>query len=155
MGDYLEGALPSEACAALEVHVDACAGCREVLEQMRASDGLIRGHFSEAAEARVPEGFGKALSERLEALGGVDRRRVRVRRRWSEWAPRWQVLVPTGAALAAAVFLTVSWWHDVQEAERPMPAGGEIARLHRELTQIRQSIVDMEAELESQSPNWR
>jgi anti-sigma factor RsiW len=155
MDEYVAGGLPPAAAEVLEVHVEACADCREVLEEMRASDGLIRRYFREATEARVPDGFGEALSERLEALGTADRRKARIHRGWREWIPRWQVLAPTGTALAAAVFLAFFWWKGAQDEGRPMPVGGEIARLHRELTQIKQSIADMEAELESQSPNWR
>ena len=33
--DYLEGALPAETVARLELHLDACEGCDAYLDQMR------------------------------------------------------------------------------------------------------------------------
>lgn len=35
--DYLEGALPPGEVAAVEAHLQACAGCRNYLAQMRAT----------------------------------------------------------------------------------------------------------------------
>ncbi|MCH7717978.1 MAG: zf-HC2 domain-containing protein, partial [Chloroflexi bacterium] len=47
MGDqelsaYVDGQLPSAARARLEEHVQACAACREALEELRALRGALR-----------------------------------------------------------------------------------------------------------------
>ena len=38
--DYLEGALPDEERAGLERHLETCDGCRDYVEQMRATVSL-------------------------------------------------------------------------------------------------------------------
>jgi anti-sigma factor RsiW len=46
--DYLEGALPKDDRHALEEHISGCDGCRDYVEQMRATIAL-------AGEVRQPE----------------------------------------------------------------------------------------------------
>lgn len=40
---YLEGALDAPTVAAIEAHLQLCAGCREYLEQLRTTVALVRG----------------------------------------------------------------------------------------------------------------
>jgi predicted anti-sigma-YlaC factor YlaD len=39
--DYLEGVLLSERCAQLEEHVAGCSGCRNYLEQVQLTIGML------------------------------------------------------------------------------------------------------------------
>ena len=50
--DYLEGVLSPERCAQLEEHLAGCDGCRNYLEQMRLTIGMLR---SLAQEPVFPE----------------------------------------------------------------------------------------------------
>lgn len=45
--DYLEGVLDAETMAAVEHHLSLCQGCREYLEQIRATKRAV-GHVSAA-----------------------------------------------------------------------------------------------------------
>ena len=50
---YVDGQLPSAARARLEEHVEACAACREALEEMR----VLRGALRELPRAVAPRSF--------------------------------------------------------------------------------------------------
>jgi anti-sigma factor RsiW len=40
--DFLEGALPAQQAAAVELHLAACESCRTYLEQLRQTIGLLK-----------------------------------------------------------------------------------------------------------------
>jgi hypothetical protein len=46
--DYLEGVLLSEKRAQLEEHVAGCSGCRNYLEQVRLTIGMLHTHAQES-----------------------------------------------------------------------------------------------------------
>ena len=53
MTDYLDGALPPAQAGRLERHLEACPGCTEFLDQMRAIAGSLGG----LSEASIPAGM--------------------------------------------------------------------------------------------------
>jgi anti-sigma factor RsiW len=103
---YVDGALPPRRARRVAAHLGGCPACRGA--EGRAAAALAA--FDAAGDGLLPTldvgaAFGR-VEERLDAasggLAGVQPRPAPARPRWLDW----RVLVPAGAALAAAAAVT-------------------------------------------------
>ncbi|MHC4715146.1 MAG: anti-sigma factor family protein, partial [Planctomycetota bacterium] len=112
MSEYIDGRLPVEDSAAIAAHLEQCANCRAVEEELRATVSLVSG--LERLEA--PEGFADGVKARLERrllIEGPVRGR---RRRLLPWS-----LGGVALAAAAAILMVafVHYGRDTEEIARP------------------------------------
>ena len=98
---YAEGLLDAQAAARVEEHLGACAGCRALVEQVRAVNRVLDG----LPRASVPAGF----------AAGVTRRLASCRPAWQGQRRPWEGLLRSRAArpavataLVAAVILVIA-----------------------------------------------
>jgi anti-sigma factor RsiW len=92
LSEYLDGDLPAAAGRELERHIEACAGCRATLEDLRALKGDLARLPDRAPEPRLWH----AIQMRIDAGG----------RSWAApwtWSPR----LLTSAALAGAALALI------------------------------------------------
>jgi anti-sigma factor (TIGR02949 family) len=70
LSDYLDGEIGAEDCAHIEAHMDSCAPCRDFLEALRRTVGLVRSAPAEP----IPEDCRRELVEAFErARRGIGR----------------------------------------------------------------------------------
>ena len=68
LGDHLEGALPPARAAEVEAHLRDCEGCTALLDQLRATIGLLGAVPPDVVADALPDDVRTALVERFRAL---------------------------------------------------------------------------------------
>lgn len=69
LSEYLDREIDAETCAGIEVHLDDCPRCREFLESLRRTVGLVRSAPSgdsipEDVKKRIVEAYRRVRDER-------------------------------------------------------------------------------------------
>jgi len=127
------GVLEGEERAALEKHLEGCAGCRRELEQLRGDMALM------ALSTAGPVPPRRARQRLLEAVGR-EPRRAAAPARWGWW-----VLVPWFAAAALAVGLVVLWLQNSDLQRRIASLQNQSAQQLAELQQAREVVSTLTA----------
>ncbi len=99
---FLDGELPGDQAQAISSHVEHCAECKLVVEEIESTSALLRRWSVPEAPAALDEAIlspgGQSVSGKKQRVAAA----VRLRNRW-KWA-----LGGVGAALAVALILSVS-----------------------------------------------
>jgi anti-sigma factor RsiW len=144
---YLDGELDDTKVEGLEAHLAECEKCRRSVGRMRRGEEAVRELYQEDLRGAEPSPeFWTNLSSRLERKDSS--RRIRFWESIAPILPNWRVMAPVGAFVA----ILAVWGVGQQEIEDPYVDGDGQSILiqeKRELAQIRASLVDMEAELNS------
>ena len=75
LGRYLEGTLPSRKLVSISHHLERCASCSKLFDELRAIDGLL----ATARRAELPPNFTFSV---MAGVGSLPAPRVRVRQFW-------------------------------------------------------------------------
>jgi anti-sigma-K factor RskA len=128
------GTLQGEERAALETHLEGCAGCRRELEQLRGDMALM------ALSTAGPVPPQRARQRLMEAVAREPRRVV------APAAGRaWWTLVPWVAAAALAVGLVVVWLQNSDLQRRIAGLQNESAQQFAELQRAREVVSTLTA----------
>jgi anti-sigma-K factor RskA len=127
------GVLDGEERAALEKHLDGCAGCRRELEQLRGDMALM------ALSTTGPTPPRRARQRLLEAMAREPRRAATPARQG------WWTLVPWVATAALAVGLVVLWLQNSDLQRRIAGLQNQSAERLAELQQAREVVSTLTA----------
>ncbi len=123
---YLDGELPPVEAAALRRHLDGCAACRQMAEELRSVSALLKNAPRQPAPTDLADEVQRRLerdmlltpvAEEPEIIARIDRRLAREQRPW--W--------PRVAALAACVALVAAiaaLWPTNHEKPTAVPTSG-------------------------------
>jgi len=125
------GALDGEERAALEKHLEGCAGCRLELEQLRGDMALLALSTSGAKPpARARERLMASIAEKQKAEPGARR------------APWWAVL--GWAASAAALIMVAVLWQQNRTLEHQLARlSGQMQQQQAELAKAREVVATL------------
>ena len=125
---YLDGELEPEAARDVERHVEACAVCRDLLDQLRAVAGVLAELPRENAPRGLSDDLQAQLERRMLLAGLTDEAEpaARTDRRLAHSRPP---VWPRGAAIAACLFLAIGivWLWGMPEPATDEPGGPAIA----------------------------
>src|SRR5262245_33092116 len=119
VGAYVDGELGGDDCISIAAHIESCAGCRELMADIKRTSNAI------AELGREPAPIGLASRIRSGLAGAVEEQ-ISARKRLVPWrlpSSVWRQAAALAACSALSVVLT--WW--------VIASTGRVDRLHQEI----------------------
>jgi putative zinc finger protein len=99
ISDYLDGALDEAASRQLKEHIDNCPRCREILEEMKKTDILLRGNQEGSPPPEYWSDYWPRLKGKILEGEGSTRKNSRLSPIYSVTTLRWQTLLAIASVL--------------------------------------------------------